>query len=199
MAAGDIIDSLEAIVANDDWTWASHVTVVNSTTRQIEGYLSITFRRPLVASAALGDEASQPSNNSSVSADGWRNNTLKARPSDPYSYTIPETQISINFAGFGSTLNSDTVLSILAGAEIFVAGMVRRSGPLAPVDRLTRWKLDRVVFEIFPTDRLRWFDLLTALGGMLDFLETFGTFAFVFEINYQGYRSLGVGHMGPQT
>lgn len=46
-AAGEVADALEAIVANDRWTYASHVTVVDEKveTRTV-GSLQVVYKAP---------------------------------------------------------------------------------------------------------------------------------------------------------
>lgn len=55
--AGEVTDALEGIIANDDWTWATHVTVSNTSATQIQtvGYLNWGYRTPGPGTAGLGD------------------------------------------------------------------------------------------------------------------------------------------------
>lgn len=53
MVAGEVVDVLEAIVANDHWTYASHVTVQDRDVGTL-GYLTIQYRAPGVAFKTSG-------------------------------------------------------------------------------------------------------------------------------------------------
>lgn len=194
-----VVDAVAAIVTNDDWTYASHIIVSDIYLGRV-GDLSIRYRAPDPGPGSSNDTAFQPaSSNSSVAASGLQNETLAVRPSSPYPYTIPGTQITILCAGFGSALDPAAVLVILLDAEIAVSGMVMLYGPLALVDHVNPWRSGNVVLDVHPDARLRWFDLLTAIQGAGEFMSTFGSFAFTFEIRHQGRRSLGVGHFRLRT
>ncbi|KAI4189237.1 MAG: hypothetical protein L6R41_001617 [Letrouitia leprolyta] len=58
MDAGEVTDALEKIIANDSWTWATHVTIgsTGSTGRpQMVGYLNWGYRSPEPGAAGVGD------------------------------------------------------------------------------------------------------------------------------------------------
>lgn len=198
--AGKVIEALETVITNENWTWASHVTI-SDIYLGLVGFLGIQFRAPgpNPPSSANGD--SQPSSTASddetLSAGTPRNTSLTLRPENPYPYFIPGTHISILFTGYGPVLDQDAVFSVLLGAQMSVAQRVKQFGPLATVERLIPWRLGDVWFEVWPKSngKLRWYDLLTALGGVVDFVKTWETFAFSFEIRWEGYRSLGIGQL----
>lgn len=68
-------------------------------------------------------------------------------------------------------------------------------GPLAHVRGLKPFELENVVLEFDASDRLIWFDLLTAIEGLLDFISTFGGFERSFVIRKQGSRQIGSGKL----
>ena len=192
--AGEVVSTLTTIVAKDDWTFASHLTVEDQFEGVI-GYLKIIYHAPGPASPSLSHRSLQPM----LSAAAQTNGTKTERPESPYPYVIPGTHISIVFAGFGSPLHMYTVVTIFLEAELFVSSQVSLRGPLALVGPLQPWKLSNVVFQVDTGSRLRWHDMMDAMEGLVDFVTKFGAFAFTFEIRYQWYRSLGFGQLRPKT
>ena len=59
--AVEVVDALETIMANDNWTWSSHVTVIDATLQQTTvGYLTISYRAPGTLSASRRNVDFQP-------------------------------------------------------------------------------------------------------------------------------------------
>ena len=195
MLAREVANALETIIANENWTWASDVAVADAN-EGVVGYLSITRRMQDMAASSLASDHSQPTQPASSTRNLTASRVLTPRPVSPYPYVIPGSHISIICAAFGRTLPSQIVHAILLEAELFVSHNIMLEGPLAPVNNLARWSFGNVVIEVDPSEKLRWSDLATALEGVLDFVRTFDTFAFTFEIRYQGFRSLGFGRLG---
>ncbi|KAL8909693.1 MAG: hypothetical protein Q9207_000002 [Kuettlingeria erythrocarpa] len=193
-----VIDALETVITNQNWTWNSYVTISDIYVGLL-GSVGIHYRapglNPLSSESNDLPPTSPTSGNSTLSAGTPRNTTLRVRPESPYPYAIPGSQISILCAGYGPSLDQGTVFAILLAAHVSVSRRVKEFGPLATVDRVNPWKLDDVVLGIWPKPdgKLRWYDLLQALDAVTDFVTTFETFAFSFEIRWQGYRSLGIG------
>ncbi|KAL8762217.1 MAG: hypothetical protein Q9184_001734 [Pyrenodesmia sp. 2 TL-2023] len=198
--AGKVIEALETVITNNNWTWASHVTI-SDIYLGLVGTVGIDYRAPgpNPPSSDNGDlhPSSTASGNETLSVSTARNTSLTLRPESPYPYFIPGSHISIVCAGYGPVLDQEAVFSVLFAAQISVANSVKQLGPLATVERLIPWRLGDVWFEVWPKSngQLRWYDLLTALGGVVDFVKTWETFAFTFEIRWEGYRSLGVGQI----
>ncbi|KAG7004263.1 hypothetical protein G7Y79_00026g058470 [Physcia stellaris] len=109
------------------------------------------------------------------------------------------THISLTYAAYGDNLDSLSVFIVLNGAKLYVDDRVKHLGPVALVDELHPWKVSDAELTITPSDRLRWFDVLIALEGLMDFVDKFDTFAFAFQIRYQGGRLLGHGQLRPGT
>lgn len=192
--AGKVVSALIAITNDDHWTYASHVTVSDVYDGRV-GDLSIAYRPPREASASL----QSTSDNGSLTTGAQQNGTLIERPESPHSHDIPGSHISLLCVGYGTTLNSGSVFALLLGAQIFMRRMVVLHGPLATVSYLAPFKLENVVLEVRPSNRLRWADLLIAVEGVADFVATWDTFAFTFDIRWQGVRSLGVGQLRPKS
>ncbi|KAI4199012.1 MAG: hypothetical protein LQ346_002644 [Caloplaca aetnensis] len=196
--AAKVIDALESVITNDNWTWNSYVTISDIYVGLV-GSVGIYYRAPgpnsLPSESSDLPPTSPASGNSTLSAGTPRNTTLRVRPESPYPYAIPGSQISILCAGYGPTLDQDAVFAVLLAAHVSVSRRVKQFGPLATVDRVNPWKLGDVVLGIWPKPdgKLRWFDLLQALDAVTDFVTMFETFAFSFEIRWQGFRSLGIG------
>ena len=140
-----------------------------------------------------------PSSRNTVNGIVKRDGALKIRPASPHAQDIPGSHVNLLCAGYGRSLNTDVVFGILAAAEIMVASRIKQRGPLALVDHFPPLKEQGVELELFPSDRLRWYDLLDALHGVVAFVDTWEAFAFTFEIRWQGYRSLGYGQLRPIT
>ncbi|KAL8681272.1 MAG: hypothetical protein Q9186_002583 [Xanthomendoza sp. 1 TL-2023] len=195
-------NTVQVVLAPSRMTWrTSKKVVLTDMYLGRLGGMSIRYLSPGPRTGSSNDGASQLANsNSTVALDDLQNGTQQAaRPSSPYPYVIPGTQISIYCAGYGRRLDPEAAFATLLDAEITVIESVQQRGPLALVDQVGPWKFGNVVLDVYPEDRLRWFDLMTALGGVVDFMSTFETFAFTFEIRWQGRRSLGVGHLRPKT
>ncbi|KAL8927709.1 MAG: hypothetical protein Q9208_002124 [Pyrenodesmia sp. 3 TL-2023] len=198
--AAKVIEALGDVITNENWTWTSHVTISDVYLGLI-GNLGIQYRAPVPnpPSSDNGDTrlSSPARENSTLLASTLRNTSLTLRPESPYPYVIPGSHISIVCAGYGPALDAEAVFSVLFGAQMSVARKVKQFGPLATMDRVIPWRLGDVWLEVWPhaEARLRWCDLLTALEGVVDFVRTFETFAFTFDIRWQGYRSLGFGQL----
>ena len=198
MVAREVADALEAIVASDRWTYASHVTV-HDAKQGIVGYFSIAYRGlglPTSMTALASNRNSSPqTSNGSRNRGNTTSITARPRPESPYPYVIPGSHISIVCSDFRRALPVDVVWTILVAAELFVIDRLQVLGPLAPVDRFAPLRQGNVVFEIVAGRRMRWWDLAIALEGLVDFVATFGVFAFSFEVRYEGFRELGVGQL----
>ncbi|KAL8786941.1 MAG: hypothetical protein Q9213_002483 [Squamulea squamosa] len=182
MDAGEVIDALEALVSRGGWTYASHITIVDMKKGTL-GYLNFKYKAP-----GTPDEI--------ASSDHMLSNlTSRPRPTSPYPYVIPGSHISIICATFGRHLHAQSVFALFFETELYIKAMLRVNGPLALIGGLKTWKLGDVVLTVDPGDKLRWFDLAVAVEGLVDFVSTFETFAFDFEIRYEGYRSLGFGKL----
>lgn len=188
MDAGKVVDALEAIVADDHWTFASHVKVEDRNVG-ITGYLTIGYQ---ASGAATSISAS--GNSSSTTASSQPNAASRPRPESPYVHVIPGTHISFTCDGFGRALNTEAAFAAFSDALMAVSFMVRQYGPFAltPGD-LAPWRVGGVVLDVYPAERLRWFDLLTALEGLVGFIGTFRPFEFTFDIRWQGVRLLALG------
>lgn len=198
---GRVVDALERLVATENWTFA---TVVNIQEQQVGtvGYLTLTYRAPgSVSDPSTIDDSllvHSPNGNNSLSAKALSNRTISVRPTSPHSQDIAGSHINLICAGYGRPLDKRTSFAALAAAQFYVGGMVRRRGPLALVDQIKPFKILDVEFELYPSDRLRWYDLLIALDGVENFMEQYDTFAFTFEIRWQGVRSVGHGQLRPK-
>ncbi|KAL8723790.1 MAG: hypothetical protein Q9181_007198 [Wetmoreana brouardii] len=199
---GKVIDALETIVAKDNWTFASHVSIEDQD-KGVIGYLTWSYRAArLLSAAATIDEsnlASSASLNTTVTTSARSNGTLTIRPEDPHIHDIPGSHINLLCAGYGRALDTDSVFSVVAGAEMFVGGKIKQLGPLALVGEVNPFRCQGVDLVLYPSARLRWYDFLIALDGILDFVNQFGTFAFTFQVKWQGVRSLGYGQLTPAT
>lgn len=126
--------------------------------------------------------------------------SLGVRPESPYPLVIPGSAITVIFDKYGVMLRRSAVFAILVEARFFAGEGIISYGPLAPVGTILKpWKQRDVVLEVTLSDRLTWFNLLTTVEGLLDFVSTFDTFAFSFEIRYLGSRSLGTGQLRMQS
>ena len=197
-----VMENLEIIFENHDWTYASHVTIEDQYEGTI-GYLSITYRVRGEVSRSSANENAQPpvsiNGNNSLILGLRRNDNLTERPESPHIQIISQSHISLTYAAYGNDLNSLSVFTIFTGAKLYVEDRIKHVGPLGLVNELHPWKVNDAEFTIHHADRLRWFDLLTALDGLIDFVNTFDTFAFAFQIRYQGGRLLGFGQLRPGT
>lgn len=197
-----VMENLELIFMNDDWTYASHITIEDQDEGTM-GYVSITYRVRGEVSRLTAYENAQPpvsiNGNNSKPLDWRRNETLTERPESPHIQVIPKSQISLTYAAYGDTLRSSSVSIIFAGLKLYVEERIQHIGPLGLVKELHPIKVEHAELIINPSDRLRWFDLLTVLDGLMDFVSTYGTFAFAFQIRYQGGRLLGHGQLRPGT
>ena len=142
----------------------------------------------------ISDDSDSPVANSQFNA-----SSLTTRPESPYPLVIPASPLTIIVDNYGRTLRSGAVYSTLIEARLFAGEGVVIFGPLAPVRTTKSWKQMDVVLGVTPSERLTWFNLLTAIEGVMSFVATFGTFAFSFEIRYQGSRSLRTGQMRMQS
>ncbi|KAL8955671.1 MAG: hypothetical protein Q9193_006562, partial [Seirophora villosa] len=186
--AGKVVDALEDIVATDHWTFASHVKVQERNVGVI-GYLSIAYQASGTASSI-----SASGNSSSTTASSQSNAALPPRPESPYVHVIPGTHISITCDGFGRPLNTEAAFAAFSDALMAVSFMVRQYGPLALTPGvLAPWRVRGVALDLYPQQRLRWFDLLIALEGLVEFIGTFRPFEFTFDIRWQGVRLLALG------
>ena len=197
-----VMENLEIIFENHDWTYASHVTIEDQYEGTI-GYVSIAYRVRGELSRSSANENAQPpvsvNNNNSLPLGLQRNDTLTERPESPHIQVIPKSHISLTYAAYGDNLNSLSVFTILTGAKLYVDDRIKHLGPLGLVNGLHPWLVNDAELTITPSDRLRWFDLLTVLDGLMDFVNTYDTFAFAFQIRYQGGRLLGFGQLRPGT
>ncbi|KAI4177597.1 MAG: hypothetical protein LQ348_005789 [Seirophora lacunosa] len=186
--AGKVVDALEAIVTNDHWTFASHVKVHDRNVGII-GYLTIGYQ---ALGAATSISAS--SNSSSTTASSQASAAFPPRPESPYVHVVPGTHISITCDGFGRALNTEAAFAAFSDALIATSFMVRRHGPFALTPGvLAPWRVGGVALDVYPAERLRWFDLLIALEGLVEFIGTFRPFEFAFDIRWQGVRLLALG------
>ncbi|KAL9007827.1 MAG: hypothetical protein Q9173_006986 [Seirophora scorigena] len=189
MDAGEVVDALEAIVANDHWTFASHVKVGDRNVGTVVGSLTIAYQ-----GSGTATSISASGNSSSTTAGSQPNAALRPRPESPYVHVIPGTHISFTCDGYGRALNSGVVFSAFSDALMAVSSMVRRYGPFALTPAvLAPWKVRGVVLDVYPAERLRWFDLLIGLEGLVEFIGTFRPFEFSFEIRWQAVRLLALG------
>ena len=197
-----VMDNLGIIFMNHDWTYASHITIEDQCEGTI-GYVSIAYhvQGESSQSSAYGNPQLPVSINSNDSLPLClrRNDTLTERPESPHVQVIPNSHISLTYAAYGDNLDSLSVFIILTGAKLYVDDRVKHLGPVALVDELHPWKISDAELTITPSDRLRWFDVLIALEGLMDFVDKFDTFAFAFQIRYQGGRLLGHGQLRPGT
>ncbi|KAL9012211.1 MAG: hypothetical protein Q9173_003005, partial [Seirophora scorigena] len=199
--AGKVIDALETVITDDNWTWASHVTISDIYIGLVGG-VNIQYRapdgpNPTISNSGGGSHLSSPSGNSTLLANPPQNTSLTVRPESPYPFVIPGSHISILCARYGQILDQETVFALLIAVQTSVNRRLKQLGPLVAVDEFIPWKLNDVVFEIRPKPdgKLRWFDLVVALEGVVDFLIRFETFEFTFEIQWEGFRSLGFGQL----
>ncbi|KAL9584242.1 MAG: hypothetical protein Q9212_002246 [Teloschistes hypoglaucus] len=201
-ATGRVVDALETLVATENWTFAT-VVEIEEQYRGIIGYLTLTYRAPGSISnpSTINDSllVHSPNGNISVPSNAVPNGTILVRPTSLHSQDISGSHVNLICTGYGRALDHDSSFAALAAAQFFVGGMVKQRGPLALVDRIKPFKIVDVEFELYPAVRLRWYDLLMALEGVVDFMEQYDTFAFTFEIRWQGVRSLGQGQLRPKT
>lgn len=201
-ATGRVVDALETLVASENWTFATVVTIEEQY-RGIVGYLTLTYRAPgSIPNPSTIDDSllvHSPNSNISIPLNATSNETMLERPTTPHSQDIPGSHVNLICAGYGRPLDHQSSFATLAAAQFFVGGMVKQRGPLALVDRIKPFKIVNVGFELYPSARLRWYDLLMALEGVVDFMEHYDTFAFTFEIRWQGVRSLGHGQLRPKS
>lgn len=197
-----VMKNLEIIFMNHDWTYASHITIEDQYEGTI-GYVSIAYRVQGEPSQSSAYGNPQPpvsiNSNNSLPLGLQRNDTLTERPESPHIQIIPKSHISLTYAAYGNNLNSLSVFTILTGAKLYVEDRIKHLGPLGLVNELHPWKVSDAELTINPSDRLRWFDLLTVLDGLMEFVDKFDTFAFAFQIRYQGGRLLGFGQLRPGT
>ncbi|KAI4260461.1 MAG: hypothetical protein L6R35_007436 [Caloplaca aegaea] len=189
MGAIEVVDAMEAIVTNHHMTYKSHVTIEDQNVGLV-GHLSITYQAPgTVLETSTGT-------NSTNTTDSQLNTTVRPRPENPYDRAIPGTQISITCSGYGQALNPEAVFTVFSDALISVSTMIRERGPLALVPaRLPTWRVANVLLDVYRSERMFWFDLLTGLEGLVEFVGTYGPFAFTFEIWRQNMRSLARGQL----
>ncbi|KAI4096020.1 MAG: hypothetical protein LQ344_001254 [Seirophora lacunosa] len=199
--AEKVMDALETVIIDDNWTWASHVTISDVILGLIGG-VNIQYRNPggpnpTSSESGGGSQFSPPSGNSTFLANRPQNTPLTDRPEIPHPFLIPGSHISLVCTRYGQALDPETVFALLIAAQKSVSRRLKQIGPLATVDNLTPWKLNNVMFEIRlePDGKLRWSDLVVALEGVVDFLIKFQTFEFTFEIRWEGSRSLGFGQL----
>lgn len=201
-ATGRVVDAFETLIATENWTFATAVTIEEQY-RGVVGYLSLTYRAPgsLSNPSTINDSllVHTPTANMSVSLNAISNGTIFERPTSPHSQDIPGSHVNLICAGYGRPLDHQSSFAALAAAQFFVGGMVKLRGPLALVDRIKPFKIVDVEFELYPSARLTWYDLLMALEGVVDFMEHYDTFAFTFEIRWKGVRSLGQGQLRLKT
>ena len=83
---------------------------------------------------------------------------------------LPNTHISLIFDKYGRDLLNNPVLSTLFQARSIAGEGVVRFGPLAKAKHLRPFKgVGLVTLEVEPSDRLTWYDLFTAIEGLVDF------------------------------
>ncbi|KAL8691561.1 MAG: hypothetical protein Q9218_003240 [Villophora microphyllina] len=177
---GRVVDAFETIVAKDNWTFATHITIEEAGVGTV-GTLSLTYRAPGTVSDSLLSIDESPleppaSSNSTLAASAQQpNGNATVRPTSPHSQDIPGSHINILCAGYGSILDDTASFGVLGAAALFVSGKVKDRGPLALADQnIKPFRVLGVEFELYPSDRLRWYDLLMALDGVVDFVEQYG-------------------------
>lgn len=121
--------------------------------------------------------------------------SLTVRPHSPYPETVPGSTITIIIDHFGRPLRFNSVIDTLFEARLLVGERIMRYGPLALVEGLSPWGNDKVIMTVTPLNRLNWYDLATALKGILNFVSTFESFEFDFDIMYQGFKKVGKGQL----
>ena len=202
MIAGEVIDALEEIVSVLDWTYATHIAVVDAILGML-GYLDVSYRSPgLTSTSQIGGslQAVETVNGStSPTVDSQQNNSLTTRPPSPYIYVIPGSAISIVFQNYGGTLRKFSILATLLKAQFSVIRQCVEVGLGAPVGEVEAWQRGAVDLEVTPSDGLSWSGLSVALLGLVDFMSMSGGFAFDFEIMFRGTRSLGTGQLRPKS
>ena len=120
------------------------------------------------------------------------------RPESPHIAVIPGTHISVTFDHYGMTLVPESVVSCLFEARFIAGEKIITYGPWGHVHGLQPWGDGNVWMGVTPEERgLLWFDLATAIEGMMEFVAKFGTFEFNFEIRHQG-RPVGKGFIRKQ-
>lgn len=199
--AGIVIGTVETLVQHDNWTYATHIMVKDQHEGIVVGYVNIRYRAP-DPRQIIGSESSVTPSSSTITHSNTNTNTTLSTPnypSSPYPYVIPNSHISLIFAAYGPQLSASTVFTIFLDAQIYISTKVRVLGPFALVDALQPWKLGNVVMELVPGRRLRWWDLMIAIEGLVDFVGSFGAFAFGFEIRWEGFRELGRGELRVET
>ncbi|KAI4114090.1 MAG: hypothetical protein LQ345_005072 [Seirophora villosa] len=199
--AEKVMDALETVIIDKNWTWASHVTISDIILGLIGG-VNIQYRspggpNPTSSQSGGGLQLSSSSGNSTFLANRPQNTSLTDRPESPYLFVIPGSQISLVCTRYGQTLDPGSVFALLIAAQTSVSRRLKQLGRLATVDKLTPWELNNIVFEIRPEPdgELRWSDLGVALEGVVDFLIKFQTFEFTFEIRWEESRTLGFGQL----
>lgn len=200
---GDVLDTLKQIVTTYDWTFATRVAIEDTNLGRI-GIMYIWYYQESGSSVASSRvsamQATQVVNGStSITSEASQNSSLTIRPLSPYPIVVPGSTISIICERFGRSLSIKMVAAMLVEAQSYVAAQMIDAGPLLPVRRQSMWQYEGVVLEMTPSNRLTWFDLMTALEGLLNFVSTFEAFEFSFEIRYQGFRSLGTGHLATKA
>ncbi|KAL8966778.1 MAG: hypothetical protein Q9197_005796 [Variospora fuerteventurae] len=189
IGAEEVVDAMEAIVINHHLTYKSHVTIEDQNIGLV-GHLSIVYQAPGTVLET------STSTNSSNTTDSQLNTTVRPRPESPYDRVIPGTQITITCSGYGQALNPEAVFAAFSDALISVSTMIRQYGPLALVPaRLPTWRVANVLLEVYRSERMFWFDLLTGLEGLVQFVGTYGPFAFTFVIRRLDMRSLANGQL----
>lgn len=86
---------------------------------------------------------------------------------------MPGSAITVVFDNYGVMLRRSAVFAILVEARFFAGEGVLLYGPLAPMGTMIKsWKQIDAVLEVTPSDRMTWFNLLTAIEGVLEFVST---------------------------
>ena len=199
-----VVDAFEAIIDNDGWTYASHVTVEDSHIG-IVGFLSMAYRSQVLTSLSSKDTAAAESRARSARAHNMAivhelNSTVSStRPESPHAYVVPGSQISIVCAAYGDDLPHRIVFQLLMEAQFITSMAVRVHGPFAIVgaDDFKTQRFGNVVVGLEPGAQLTWFRLLIAWEAVTEFFSSFGTFALTFNIRWDGVRDLGFGHVRP--
>lgn len=155
--------------------------------------LLVSYRPFLQSKLPLVPYSNKPTNFSEPRAKILKNTSRL--PSDPFFYKVPDSDETVRFYGYGTSLPREDVIHAIVVASRRIKRHGSSNEPIP--DKVLRYGSGDVYLVMHHTGRMTWRLWETALRGIMDFLERYEYVDMEFDVGQVGFeRIFGTGALG---
>ncbi|KAL2040769.1 hypothetical protein N7G274_006227 [Stereocaulon virgatum] len=132
--------------------------------------------------------------NNLTSIRGTRSATPDELPPNPFVINIPGTDVSVTFSNYGRKVFIDDARQCIAQAIAETVRQIEAEHGEDPIRNVLRYEWGAILV-LYPTPMLSWMTWVTAINGIIAFVEAYEAVELIFNINKSPAEGLGTGYL----